>query len=275
MTSSENIKASSVIIVNSLVYFLLAYFFVITLSNVFSILLGKISGFDGTLYYYGFVLHEQSSRWSGGNIFLIYGLGIGITLFTGILSERWYRAICHDHIKAKLFILWVSIISFTWFFGNVIVGSFINFGIGAAMRAVSIPFIVKIIIAIIAVGALTGIGYYLQTHILISSNMYYREFSKSKFKNFLLVQIIIPAIVGITIVMFYKYPHSAEYQYMDLLCLLPVLFLALGSFIERPILPSLGKTRKHNSFQFNKNAFFFLVIIMILYRFGLSHGLKF
>ncbi|MEA3444219.1 MAG: hypothetical protein U9R19_05770 [Bacteroidota bacterium] len=275
MTSSQNTKASIVIVLNSLVYFLLAYFFVITISNVFSILMGKISGFNGILYYYGFEFLEDNTRWAKGNIFLIFGLGIGITFFMGVAFERWYKKIRRQYIKAKLFILWVCIISFTWFFGNIVVGAFLNFGLGAAMRAFSIPFFMRIVAAIVASTALVGLGYYFKIHVFISSNMYYRQLPHSKLDSFFFKQIIIPALLGILIVMLFKYPHSSKYQYMDILCLLPFIFIGFGGLIERSVFPSLRKSRKYDTFKINFQSLFFLLILLAAYRFGLADGLHF
>ncbi len=270
-----SLKSGIVIVLNSLVYFLLAYFFVITLSNLFSIFLAKASGFDAVLYYYGYELVESTSKWSDNKIILIFGIGMGLSFCMGIFFERWYKAIRRDYIKAKVFLFWAAVLSFTWFLGSFVIGAFFNFGIGAAMRAGSLPFIFRILLAIAALGGLIWIGYHIQSHIVLQTVLYYRQFNRKKLNSFIIFQIIFPAFLGIFIITIFKYPYSSQYLYLDIATLLFIFLIVAGTLIKRLRLPSLGKMRKANSFKLNYRSALFLIFFMIVYRISLKGGLSF
>ena len=269
---SEKIKAPLVIFTNSLVYFLLGYFFVVTTTNLFSIFLANLAGFDGVLFYYGFELHEHNAHWGKGNIVLIFGLGNSLTLFWGFVFSRWYKAIKRRYIKAKLLIMWIAIISFTWFLGNIMVGAFFNFGIGAAMLALSIPLFIRIIAALVAFVLLFWLGYKFQREIYISANLYYRQFTRKKQKVFIFQQIVFPALIGFVLIVVFKYPYSIKFQYLDMLCLLPVLFIGIGSLSEKNYHLSSGKSLKQDTFLLNYRALIFLAIFLTVYRIVLGPG---
>ncbi|MCF8370888.1 MAG: hypothetical protein K9H64_04645 [Bacteroidales bacterium] len=271
----KQIRAGQAIVINSTVNFLLAYFFVVTISNLFAIYLARHSGIGAVLYHYGYDLFEQEGKWSDQKVILIFGLGLSLSLLIGVLFERWYKAIRKRYVKAKQFILWVSLISLTWFLGSFVVGAFFNFGFGAVMLTISLPFIVRILIALASAGALIGLGYYFQIHILLITNLYFRKFDIRSFRVFLLFQIIIPAFLGTFIILIYKLPHSAAYLYLDILTLATVFFIAIGTWFRRAKLPSLGKARKHDNFKINFLQVLILIAIMVLYKIILRNGIQF
>ena len=72
------------IVVNSTVYFVIAYYFVVFSYNLFSIMLGKALGFEGELYYYGFV--STGKVWTRSDIILVFFVVL-------VSTRRFYSAI--------------------------------------------------------------------------------------------------------------------------------------------------------------------------------------
>lgn len=269
----ENTKACWVIMINSLVYFLLAYFFLIILTNLSSIFFAKLSGFDATLYYYGFFLDLGTKGWDDNSIFGVFLIGPGITLLTGVIFEKLYREKRKYITHIKLFYLWGFIISYSFFFGNIIVGAFFNFGIGVVFRALSIPFIVRILIAVISIVALILKGKYSAWHILISFNSYFIQINPIQIRSLLNTQILVPFYFGNVIIFLLKIPHQEEFYFLDSLVLLCLAFFIIPLYITNKQIKTVNFKRKNKRFEFQVKPFVLLLILILLFRIGLSYGL--
>lgn len=270
---TKNQKDQFIIVINSLIYFMLAYFSVVTFTNFFSMLLGVANGCDGTLYYYGFLLNPLHGSWSKDLVFQVFLLGTSVSLAFGILFERLYKQKRKHSYPQKMYFLWLFILSFTWFFGNVIVGGLANFGIGAAFRAFSFPLIIRIVFSVGGFVTLLLIGYYSRFHVLISANIYYSHIRISEFRKFLMFQILFPAIIGNLLIFLFKIPHHAEFFYLDSLVVLSVFVFVAGLYFNPSSLQSVNfkPHKKTTEILYVPLVIMFLVIIIL--RIGFSSGL--
>lgn len=268
-------KEQLIITINSLTYFMLAYFSVVTFTNLFSMLFGVANGFDGRLYFYGFVLNPVHGSWSKDMVFQVFMLGTSLTLITGVVFERLYKQRRKFPNIFKLYLFWLYVLSFTWFFGNIIVGGLANFGIGAAFRAFSIPLIIRIVFSLGAAGALLLIGYHSRFHVLISANIYYTYIRISEFRKYLTFQILFPAIIGNLLIFLFKIPHHADFFYLDSLVVLSVFVFIAALYFNPSSLQSINfkPHKKVKKVLVVPLAIMFLV--MIILRIGLSSGLTF
>lgn len=270
---TKNQKDQLFIMINSLIYFMLAYFSVVTFTNLFSMLLGVANGCDGTLYYYGFILNPVHGSWSKDLVFQVFMLGTSVSLATGILFERLYKQKRKHSSPQKMYFLWFFILSFTWFFGNVIVGGLANFGIGAAFRSFSIPLIIRIVFSVGAVVTLLLIGYYSRFHVLISANIYFTHIRISGFRRFLMFQILVPAIIGNILIFLSKIPHHAEFFYLDSLVVLSVFLFIAGLYLNPSSLQSINFKPHNKTTEILVVPLAIMFLVIIILRIGLSSGL--
>ena len=263
------------ITLNSLSYFVLAHYTVIFSVNLVSILLAKLEGARGILYYYGFKIVNSGKYWSDELIFLVFFVGIGFSFFLGLFFERLYRRRRKHVSHLKLYFLWGYLMSFTYFFGNIIVGTFFYFGFGVIFQTLSIPIIFRIIIGLISIVCLIYLGFYATRGIIISLNNYRSSIAVKDYSWFLKAQLLYPFIFGTWIVFLLKVPHQYEFNLFDSLILLSMVFPIAGSFIN---------IRKQSSIQFkNKTAkirvfivpLIVALIVLTIYRLGLISGLHF
>ena len=268
------------ITVNSLVYFLIAYYFVVFSYNLFSMVLAKALGFDVELFYYGFT--HSGKAWTTSDTILVFFVGNALTLIVAILFERLYKKQRKYSKGIKMLFLWIYLISIIWFLGNIIVGAFFNFGIGAAVRAYRIPFFLRLLFAMISIYLLLFLGWKAQKHVRISANLYYPRLLRGDTLKFLFSQIALPSLLGIIIIMLLKIPHLAMYHFVDIYLLLTIVFFLGGLFY---------KYKSHGSMVFKaydsdklklkrrkcKIAYLPLIIAIIVLaavRFGLMNGVN-
>lgn len=268
-------KEQFIITINSLIYFMLAYFSVIIFTNFISMLLGVANGCEGTLFYYGFILNPVHGSWSKDLVFQVFMLGTSLTLITGVVFERIYKQRRKFPNIFKLYFFWLYVLSFTWFFGNVIVGGLANFGIGAAFRAFSIPLIIRIVLSLGAAGALLLIGYHSRFHVLISANIYFTHIRISEFRKFLTSQILVPAIIGNLLIFVFKIPHHADFFYLDSLVVLSVFVFIAALYFNPSSLQSINFKPHKKTKEVLVVPLTIMFLVMIILRIGLSSGLTF
>ena len=257
---------SWIVTFNSVVYFLLAYYSVILLTNIFSLILAKIYGFKGVLYYFGFTLNINDDQWTDDLVFLIFFFGIAFSLLIGIICERIYRRIRKSTSHDKMFFFWAYFISFTYFFGNVIVGVVYYFGIGAVFTYYSVPLIIKIFLGAIAFFALIMIGRHSVRNTILSFNSYYHEVREPDLLKYLNIQILYPALIGNVIIFLVKIPHHAEFSFYDTYIFLCIFIIILTIYAARNYGLPMKFKRADDSFSLQKTPLILVILIIILIR---------
>ncbi len=218
------------ITINSLAYFIISYYLVVFSYNLFSMVLTKALGFDVELFYYGFT--HSGKVWTTSDTILVFFIGNALTLVVAILFERLYKKQRRYANGINMLFLWIYLISIIWFLGNIIVGAFFNFGIGAAVRAYRIPFFMRLIFAMISIYFLLFLGWKAQKHVRVSANLYFPRLLRKETKLFFVYQIIAPTLLGIIIIVLLKIPHLAMYHFVDIYLLLTIVFFLMGMFYK-------------------------------------------
>ncbi len=277
------LKFNRCIVINSVAYFVMAYFVIVFSYNLFAIWIATYwFGFDAELYWHGFVL---KGNWVRGEMVIVFFFGNSITLLLGFIFNRLYKKQRRYRKGIKLFLMWGYIIGYAWFFGNIIVGALFNFGIGTALRAFGVPFKIRFFFALAAVFVLVYIGYKSQKGVLVSANLYFKKLSKNRINSFLRHQILYPALIGTAILIIYKIPKIDEYYYMDWLTMFSVALYIGGLFLKSKhtsslIFKSHKKTpetiTKRNRFcKIQTAAIIVFVIFILAMRIGLNNGVYF
>jgi hypothetical protein len=284
----KNKNFKSCIIINSAAYFVVAYFFVVFSYNLFAIWISTTwFGFDANLYFHGFEM--KGAAWNRDNTVIIFFFGNSITLLIGFIFDWLYRRQRKYKRSIKIFFMWVYIIAYSWFLGNIMVGAVFNFGVGTALLAFRVPFFMRAALSLLSVLTLFFIGHRAQKGIKVSANLYYKRLAKGAINGFLLNQVVYPALIGIVILVIYKIPNIDEYKYMDWLVLSSLVFYILGLFIKQKNRSSIifknrdvkGDSDENDYHQNNKSckiqtlAIIAFLIIVLGMRIGLNTGVAF
>ncbi|MCF8303873.1 MAG: hypothetical protein K9I94_11405 [Bacteroidales bacterium] len=269
-----NRKAFIILAINSLIYFMLAYYVVILLTNGFSIFLAKTIGLDSVLYHYGFFMDSSSHRWSNEDIILVYLLGNGLTLVLGLIFGRLNMKMVSSNGLSKLFFLWGFMLSFIWFFGNIIVGAFVNFGIGAAMRAMSLPLLAMIIMAILAIAMLIVTGKFTARFTMLTlASFFPRILGYERIKGFYAL-ILIPMIAGNLLVFLLKIPHQTAFHYQETLILISGFIILAGAVYEYREMPNFSFKNNPQPVRLQYIAAALTILTISAVRIGLANGVS-
>ncbi|MCF6170699.1 MAG: hypothetical protein L3J66_06980 [Bacteroidales bacterium] len=282
MADSLNTKNfNTCIVVNSVAYLLIAYYLVVFSFNIFSMILAKSLGFDVELFYYGFT--HTGKEWTRNETIMVFFVGNAFTLVVAMIFERLYSKQRKYSKGIKILYLWVYLIAIIWFLGNIIIGSFFNFGIGAAIRAYRIPFFLRLIFAMSSVAFLVVLGIKAQKHVRVSANLYFPKLLSSDTGSFFLHQILFPLIIGLLVIILLKLPELARYNFMDLYVLFTVVFFLAGLFFrfgshESITFKSHDSTKDQVRVRNCRISYFpilIAVLVLALIRIGLMDGLAF
>lgn len=262
-----------IIVFNSLVYYMLAIFTVIVTSNLFALILGTYNDFAGKLFYYGFIINPSDGHWSHDDVALIFMFGTMYSLFFAILFERLYKWRRSKKGNIKLYLFWCYILSITWFLGNIIVGAFSNYSVGAVMDVLRLPMAIRIMIAIAVMFLLFFLGRISRKHALISGNMYFRHVHSDKNVWLVKAQLLFPAFLGIIAYFIFRTPHQAEYQFRDSLVHMTVFIFILGVFWGTTQPTSIGFKKRNDWVDFDYWALGVLIILAVFIRIYLHKGI--
>jgi hypothetical protein len=228
--AANNKKRNKNIIINSFIYFVIAYYIVAFSANLFIVLLAKIVGFDAEFYFNGFRL--SGKEWTVDTIIFLYFFGNLFSLFLAYFAHRKYRKQRRFRNKINLLYLWMYILAMCWFFGELIVGAIFNTGMSSAFIAFQLPYFLRILMAFIGIFILIYSGYQVQKQVIISAHLYHTELQASEVKIFLSNQIFKPALLGLAVIFLLKLPHIGQYHYVDIITLLTIGFMIVGLFIR-------------------------------------------
>jgi hypothetical protein len=264
-----------IIFINSLAYYLLAYFTIVLLTNLFSILLAKTEGMSSILHYYGFEILNSKSTWSKELIFLVFFIGTGFSFALAILFERIYKKIRRHKYHTKMFFLWGYFLGFTYFFGNVLVGAFFYFGSGVVFEAFSIPVFIRILFGIIILLPLTYVGIYATRGFIISLNSYYPFVDRLNYRKYLSAIVLYPFVAGNIIALAIKIPHHFELNFLDTLIWLTGIIPVSAMFLSYKTHSSIRFKRKTIHEKFFLTPIIVCALAIIIYRIVLSRGITF
>jgi len=241
--------------------------------------LAKALGFDVELFYYGFT--HSGKVWTLSNTILVFFVGNALTLLMAVLFERLYKKQRKYYRGIKMLFLWIYLVSIIWFLGNIIVGAFFNFGIGAAVRAFRVPFFLRLLLAIVAIYFLIFLGLKAQKHVRVSANLYYPRLLRRQTRKFFLYQIVLPVVFGLIIIVLLKIPHVPMYHYVDIYLLLTIVFFLGGLFYKAKSHGSMAfKTHDTEKKQLRRKGcnvavipLLAMFVVLALIRVGLINGL--
>ena len=165
-----------------------------------------------------------------------------------------------------MFFFWAYFISFTYFFGNVIVGVIYYFGIGAVFTYYSVPLIIKIFFGVLAFSALIMLGRHSVRNAILSLNSYFHEVRESDLLKYLNIQILYPALIGNAIIFLVKIPHHAEFSFYDTYIFLCIFIIILTIYAARNYGLPMKFKRSNNSFSLQKTPLIIVILIIILIR---------
>ena len=279
MVNSEekilNKKNFWVIVINSMVFFLLAYLFIYFIAQLATVVTSSMFDIDTIIYYYRVYYDIDKTQWDFDSVKGVFSAGPIAALFFAIIFLIIYSKVRETDGLLKLFFLWGYLIGFTFFFGSFFLGTVFNRGFGYVLTWSYVMDTGRMFFLILSFIVLIIIGYMSTKSFLFSANSYFNSLNETKRKFFVHSQLTVPYFLGIAIIFLIKIPNNSYNNYYELFQMLSMLII---------IIPILLRYNSYQTFYFEENPktinigrgyLIFLIVVIFLFRFGLSFGLRF
>lgn len=267
-------RKNYIIILNSLVFFLLAYFFLYVSGQLLKILAGILFDYDILWFYNRVLFVVRDSEWSHDSVKLIYGVKPIFQLISGLVFLIIYMKVRSYNGLLKMFFLWGYLIAFNLFFVSVLLGGFFNFDFGHVLNWSYVKDTGRMIYVFISFSGFLVVGLSNARSILISSNTYFNEMTESARSRFYNNQIFIPFLMGVLIIFLIQLPFRYEQNLFDLVSISGLLIILGLNRLKIRSVPELYFDEEKRIPQINRYYPLILLVIVLLYRIGLGFGVQ-
>lgn len=267
-----------VTIINSTIFFVLAFLFVFYIHQFVTIFTASFFDIPATLYSYRIYwpLYTYSSLYSRMALVVIFGIGPLFSLVLGFVFFRLYAILRFKSVFMKTFFLWSAIHAFNLFFGAYIVGVITRTGFVYSSEWLFLTGIFDIKEILFLVGsaiALIVIGFYTTKHFLYTSNS--NSLIEPKVRGmYVISKILIPWFIGIAILYLINLPNNPVELILIYLTPILIVFVSMTNYNS----PSLRLVKLPRQPIRLRIAWIYLIIVILVIvglRISLENGLNF
>ncbi|NQU33547.1 MAG: hypothetical protein HQ521_09955 [Bacteroidetes bacterium] len=217
-----------IIATNSTASYILAFLLIFYVNHFVKILLaGSYSynvGFDWDIIYY----YIKPNEWTHDSVRLIFSSGPIITFVIGLISLVAFWSLVEEPARLKTFFMWLTLHSFNFFFGGLLIGNIFKKGVGHVFNWMYMTDTSKMIVALVGFLGLLGTAYIMARPVAISANSYYNKLDSKNFPFFITAQIIVPAILGTIIYLSFFLPRILFQEAYSWISLSVMLLFIIG-----------------------------------------------
>jgi hypothetical protein len=216
-------RATILAIIHSLSFFLIAYLVIWFLKDLTTVLIANGLEIPTAWYYHRIDFMIPQSFWNADLVKLTFSGAPVISLILALLCLVAYYSVMDLDGILKMIFLWGFIHGWTGFFGSVFVGTLTNTGFGHVVIWLYLNDTARLTTNLVSLFMLFFGGFIIARPTLISAN-YYLNFLPDQSRNrFLMAQMILPAIIGLGMLVLLRIPASIEDQLIPFTALLVIL----------------------------------------------------
>ena len=195
-----------VIVANSTSAFVLAYLLIFYINHFTTLLTAGMFDFDVSFNYYIIYYHIEPYQWTHDAVKLMYSAGPIIILLVGLIALIGFYSMVEEPARAKVLFIWLTFLSFSYFFGGMLIGNLFTKGIGHVFNWMYFNSTEKLIVAMIGFFGLIATAFLMAKPFAISANSYFQEFNSKLFPFFFMAQVVVPFIFGTILIELFFLP---------------------------------------------------------------------
>ncbi len=235
-------KNSLIISLNSTAIFLLAYLFIYLIRQFSIALVSSSFDIETIVYFFDVDFLIRGRDWGHDAVKVIFSIGPFVSLLLSLIALIAFANYQHKTSVFRLFIFWVFCFGFTGFFGELLMGSLMDKGIGFVILYLFFMDTGKMVIAFLSLIILIATGLFIKNYMLITGNIYYNYLVKRNRGKFVFNQIILPYLAGMLIIYLVKYPRMLTIE------------LAVNLSMILLLLPAIIRSRFRNELFFDQDS---------------------
>lgn len=217
-----------IIVTNSTASYVLAFLFVFYINHFIKIILAVSYGYDlgfdwDTIFYY-----IEPHEWTHDSVRLIFSAGPILIFVAGLISLIAFWSLVEEVARLKTFFMWLTLHSFNFFFGGLLIGNIFKKGVGHVFNWMYMTDTSKMLVALFGFLGLLGTAYFMAKPAAISANSYFNKLDEKNFPFFITAQIIVPFIIGTLIYLGFFLPRILFQEAYSWISLAMILLFIIG-----------------------------------------------
>ncbi len=267
-------KEYVVIMLNSLMAFLIAYYFIMLSSKIASSVAALFFDIASVIYngHISFIVIGDSG-WSFDAIKTVFSAGPIIAMLIGLVSILIFSQVYKERGVLKLVLLWVAIHGFNQIIMGTLVGSLMGQGMGYVVMYAYFMDTDKLILSLSMIVLALILGWILVRVWINTANSYYTCLLSKDRVQFILVQVLFPYLIGNMIVLLVALPDFNLFEMVVNLSLLVFLMPTLLGAAKQP--DCYFEVEEEINVRWRYKMFIFAVVFIVGIRYILHFGIHF
>ncbi len=220
-----------IIATNSTSAYVLSFLLVFYINHIIKIIICGSYSYDVGFDWVSVMYYIEPYEWTHDSVRLIFSAGPILILVTGTISLIAFWSLVEEHARLKTFFMWLTLHSYNFFFGGLLIGNVFKKGVGHVFNWMYLTDTWKMIVALIGFLGLLGTAYFMSRPVAISSNSYFNKLNNKNYPFFITAQVIVPFILGTSIYLLYFVPNimfQEGYSWISLAVLLIFISMRVG-----------------------------------------------
>ncbi|MBC8319708.1 MAG: hypothetical protein H8E34_03185 [Bacteroidetes bacterium] len=217
-----------IIATNSTASYVLAFLFVFYVNHFIKIILAGSYGYDLGFEWVSIYFYIEPYEWTHDAVKLIYSSGPVLIFVIGLISLVAFWSLVEEPARLKTFFMWLTLHSFNFFFGGLLIGNIFKKGVGHVFNWMYMTDTSKMIVALIGFLGLLGTALIMSKPAAISANSYFKNLNEKNFPFFITAQIIVPFIIGTLLYLGFFLPEILFQEAYSWISLAMILIFIVG-----------------------------------------------
>lgn len=257
--------------VNSLMLFLMSYFFIDFLSNLGMAITSLLFEYKTIVYYYNIEFLVDYDDWFADAVKTIFATGPIIGLIIAFLSLIIYSKVYLETGILKILLLWSIFHGANSIIGGTLIGNLMGKGFGYVIMYLYYSDTGKLIMSLMMILLSIVIGTVSTKYWIMSANTYYNYSKPNNRPVFIMSQVFIPYIIGTLSIWLITLPEGLRY---DTFVNIAMVFMVLPPLLLNKYYQEYYFDEEPKKIKYGINIIIFAIIFIMALRTLLDSGLR-
>lgn len=264
-------KDQLTIATQSLLMFLMSYFFIELLSNLSMATTSLLFDYKTVVYYYNIEFLVDYDAWYADSIKTIFATGPIVALIIAVLSLIIYSIVYLETGILKTLLLWAILHGANQLIGGVLIGNLLGKGLGYVIMYMYYSDTGKLIMSLLIIMSSVIVGTISTKYWIMSANSYYNYSKPHNRPLFIISQVFIPYVLGTFLIWLISQPEVMRY---DTLVNISMFFMILPILILNKYYQEYYFEEGEIKIKLSYRIVIFALVFIAAYRILLDQGLR-
>ena len=259
------------ITVNSLMFFLLSYFFIAFFDKLSMSITSLLFDYKTVIYYYKIEFLVDYDDWFADSVKAVFATGPIMGLLIALLSMIIYSIVYLETGLLKNLLLWSVFHGINRIVSGALVGSMIGKGFGYVVMYLYYSDTGKLIMSLLMISISVIVGTVSTKYWVMTANSYYNYSKPHNRQLYMLNQLLLPYIFGNIIIYLINLP---KFVYYDFLVNIFMIFMIIPPLLLNKYQQEYYFDEEPKSIKISIKTLLFAIAFIGIYRILLDIGLR-